>query len=63
MITFEEEREFTYNICVPTDEQDPIHSDPRQSGCSHLNGHVERAVVGHTTTALLLAATVQKASS
>jgi hypothetical protein len=27
MISFEEEREFIYNICVPADEWDSIHSD------------------------------------
>ena len=63
MISFKEEGGFIYNICVPADEQDPIHSDPRQCRCSHLNGDVERAGVGRTTAALLLAATVQKASS
>jgi hypothetical protein len=61
MIPFEEEREFNYNNCVPVDKQDPIHSDPRHSRCSHTN--VEQAGVGLIAAVLLLAATVQKASS
>jgi hypothetical protein len=63
MISFEEEREFIYNICVTADEEDSIHSNPRQSRCSHLNGYVKQAGVGRTTAMLLQAATVQKASS